>query len=1145
MDDCNLELLSISLGSLSPVFHQDTLEYASSLGSQVQSVDLTLRTRDAGASCSISGEGVDGKSITLTEGVTSLITVEVVADDGSTKKAYLLRLKRLSTSDASLSSLSAAGGFPLEPDFSPDTSEYECHVPSSCHQLELSAAAPDPKTVISLGGVPLSPAPLHLGITAVQVVSTAPDGSHKKTYTISVHRQELPVILSTQAVLLAPLSRCSFCLSMVHKPHKTVSAGAAFLFFAECIKLLTRTNKENPVDGTPLTGDWLSHCPDIETELSRTKVGPIPPLADPVPLSQLANSWQGKRAGQKPDQTEVCKSCSKKVPIQDLGTHETHLCSSKFPPQKLEHKVEVAIWQKQLCSFLTDTDTAEFISEAKQQEQLYLQSLPSVYNDSFKYPAGTSPLGTLQLAASQYASAIKKGPKNWEAHMGLGRVMEERFYAGDVFGLKMEKTAKSDEDEEDEGAGAVKEAVESGKQDEFEALCRQKGVGPDAPLALQLKAVEQEYQALKEAGQQSEAEYVQSLYAWRSKQSHGAGGSKAGFSEEGSLGRARLKYTDAVSLAPGEHGPRFRLGRLLLDLGDAGSAIPHLQTALSIKPLHSETRLSLGIAWLRAGPLDLKKEASRLIIEGITQVLLADAEHKCSSPRPSPLEPPSLHCDVFPCWHTSTTLIRSCMDLSAYLSASPVAGGPTADTCLLWGAYLASRAMQRLLSHKETYTSMMWLVIETHSILLTSLVNTSAPREAVFQRCQQLTGLLGVCGLEASSSLADVKLKTSQQAAVLRPCSAQVLGLLGDAQLAKSDSEPSRQQALLAQAELSFRAALDCIGKPLDAKEPPPSLEKQDWWEQRKREAEATKQAAQAKPAQAGKTTAGQAKPAAGRGQAPAAGRGQAPATGKPAGAAGASRAGPKAPATKAPIKPAATNKPAAAPTKGGAANKQQQAVSKPTSKNVATLGQLKSGESTGAQAKGAPASSAPAQSSDTDKEGVNKAEVNIPTPTISSLVNSKTYHPFLGLARVLSRQNNPNTLQEAKGLYSQAIDICPGLHDAYIELADLLIENSPLEAVDVYLKYPFPDTPTFDDAYLYGEIVRILLKEGQYDDVRLVPNMVHLGKIMGISMLEKYVKILEDKFKTKALMQVYAGVHEKEVDDPGLVQFFRFKCWI
>ena len=1135
MDDCNLELMGISHGTLSPAFHQDTLEYACTLGSQVQSVEVTLRTRDEAASYSVTGEGVDGKSVTLTEGVTATVTIEVVADDGSTKKSYSLHLKRLSTSDASISNLSVVG-FPLEPDFSPDVLEYECHVPSSCQQLEVTAAAPDPKTAISLGDTPLSPVSLHLGITSVHVVSTAPDGSSKKTYAISVHRQELPVIISTPAVLSAPLPRCSFCLSLVHKPHRTLSAGIAFLFCADCIKLLTRTNKENPVDGTPLTGDWLHHCPSVEAQLSSTKVGPISPLTDPVPLSQLADSWMAKRACQKPDQTEVCKSCSKKVPVRDLETHETHLCSSKFPPQKLEHKVEVQAWQKQLCSFMTDTDTAGFLSAATQQEQLYLQSLPSAYNDSFKYPAGASPLDTLQLAANQYASAIKKAPKSWEAHTGLGRVMEERFYAVDVFGLKVEKIVKSDDDEEEEGAGAVKEAVESGKLDEFEALCRQKGVGPEAPLALQLKAVEQEFQALKEAGQQSEAEYVQSLYAWKSKQSHGAGGSKAGFSEEGPLGRARAKYTDAVSLAPGEHGPRFRLGRLLLDLGDAESAIPHLQTALSLKPLHSETRLCLGISWLRAGAPAFKKEAARLVREGITQVLLADAEHKCSSPRPLPLEPPSLHCDIFPCWHTSTTLVRSCMDLYAYLSASPVAGGPSAEICLLWGAYLASRAMQRVLSRKETYTSMMWAVIETHSLLLSSLIDSAAPREAVFQRCQQLTGLLGVCGLEASSSLADVKLKTSQQAAVLRPCSAQVLGLLGNAQLAKSDSEPNRQQELLAQAELSFRAALDCIGKPSGTKEAPSSLKKQDWWELRRRETEAKQ--TQAKPAQAARGTAGQAKPTAGRGQPPAAG--------KQGTAAGATRAGQK-PTPKAPAKPAGAAKPAAAPARTGAANKQQQqqAASKPAVKNVATLGQLKSGESEGAQIKGTPASAVSTQSSDAAKqEREEKGEVNIGESAPSPL-NAKTYHPFLGLARVLSRQNNPNTLQEAKSLYSQAIEISPGLHDAYIELADILIENSPLEAVDVYLKYPFPDTPTFDDAYLYGEIVRLLLKEGQYDDARLVPNMVHLGKIMGIGMLEKYVKILEDKFKTKAVMQVYAGVHGKEVDDPGLVQFFRFKCWI
>ena len=1129
MDDCNLEQLTISPGSLSPPFHQDTLEYSCTLASQAQSVSLSLSARDAAASYSIGGQGVEGKTVTLSEGVTSLVKIEVVADDGSTKKLYQLTLKRLSTTDASLSSLSV-NGFSLEPTFSHDVMSYECHVPSTCQLLELTATAHDPSTVIDLGAGPI---PLLLGRTSVRVVSTAPDGVSKKTYGISVHRQEVPVIISTQAVLSVQLPRCSFCLSLVHMPYTTLSAGAVFKFCAECIKLLTRTNKENPIDGTPLTGDWLQYCYEVEELLSSSKVGPIPPLTESVCLTELTSSWMRKRGSLKPDQTDVCKSCSKKVPLQDIAIHESHLCTSKYPPRSLEHKIEVQAWQKQLCSFLTDTDSAELLSLAKQQEQLYLESLPTAYNDSFKYPGGTGPLSILQLAASQYAGAIRIKPKNWEAHMGLGRVMEERFYAADVFGLKVgsgPKPVEDDADEDDEGAGVVKEAVESGKLEEFEALCRQKGVGPEAPLALQLKAVEQEYIALKEAGNQAEAEYVQSLYAWKSKHSHRAGGSGAGFSDDGPLGRARVKYTDSVSLAPGEHGPRFRLGRLLLDLGDAESAISHLKAALSARPLHLETRFCLGIAWLRAGPADLKKEAARLVKEGITQVLLTDANQKCSSPLPLPLAPPSLHCDVFPAWHTSTTLIRSCMDLSTYVSSAPVAEVPNSETYLLWGAYLASRAMQRVLSRKETYTSMMWAIIETHSLLLTSLIQSNAPRDAVFMRCQQLTGLLGVCGLEASQSLADMKLKTSQQAVLLRPCSTQVLGLLGDAQLAKYDTESNKQTVLLSQAELSFRAALECIGKSSGHKEPPSFLEKQDWWLERKRESEAARQSSQAKPAV--KPAPGQTKPAAGRGAAT---------LGNKAGTtAGTTRPGVK-PTPKAPAKPTTgASKPAVAQAKTAAT---KQPVVKPGAKNVATLGQLKStGAATSAKPQGT--ASTPVATPANEPISPEKEERRIEgTPTAP--INAKTYHPFLGLARVLSRQNSPDTLQETKSMYSQAIELCPGLHDAYIELADILIENSPLEAVDIYVKYPFPDTPTFDDAYLYGEIVRILLKEGQYDDVRLVPNMIHLGKIMGIGMLEKYVKVLEDKFKTKALMRVYAGVHGKEVDDPGLVNFFKFKCWI
>ena len=70
-------------------------------------------------------------------------------------------------------------------------------------------------------------------------------------------------------------------------------------------------------------------------------------------------------------------------------------------------------------------------------------------------------------------------------------------------------------------------------------------------------------------------------------------------------------------------------------------------------------------------------------------------------------------------------------------------------------------------------------------------------------------------------------------------------------------------------------------------------------------------------------------------------------------------------------------------------------------------------------------------------------------------------------------------------------------------------------------------------------------MKEELYDDPRLKHNMIKLGQILGFTMLDKYVSILENKLKfNKLLCEVYAGVNGKSVDDPDLKQFFRFKCW-
>lgn len=72
-------------------------------------------------------------------------------------------------------------------------------------------------------------------------------------------------------------------------------------------------------------------------------------------------------------------------------------------------------------------------------------------------------------------------------------------------------------------------------------------------------------------------------------------------------------------------------------------------------------------------------------------------------------------------------------------------------------------------------------------------------------------------------------------------------------------------------------------------------------------------------------------------------------------------------------------------------------------------------------------------------------------------------------------------------------------VHDAYIECAEMLLTSDPLAAVDVYAKFPVSEQLSFDDAYIFGEIVRILMKHEKYDDERLAKNMISYGRILGL----------------------------------------------
>lgn len=403
---------------------------------------------------------------------------------------------------------------------------------------------------------------------------------------------------------------------------------------------------------------------------------------------------------------------------------------------------------------------------------------------------------------------------------------------------------------------------------------------------------------------------------------------------------------------------------------------------------------------------------------------------------------------------------------------------------------------------------------------------------------------------------------------VLQPGSSEALCHLGNGQLMLF--EVNSEQAQLREAELSFRASIAMEGHPISAPTIPQQLSEQQWWQTRSKPAASSPQKPSTAPTVQQKSTPSA---AGGKGTAPAAtrpagGASRQPGSRQPAKAAAAAAASKIQPAAaRGPAKPAQTG----ARKATGPQSRQQMAASTPAKQQAgagrkvaagrtgqgggmapATLGELKAGTTTAAagtpkaQQSGAKeATKSPSQTSppagSSDPPAVKSAG---PAVGDKAKLNQASHHARLGLARTLARSTDPAKIKEAATWYREVMKMTPEVHDAYIELGEMLARTDALAAVEVYTAFPFTQPPSFDDAYLQGEIVRLLMESESYDDPRLCSSMIALGQALGVAVLERRVAVLEAKFKTALLKKVYAGVHGKPVDDPDLVAFFKFKCW-
>ncbi|XP_067681719.1 uncharacterized protein [Haliotis asinina] len=1105
MDDCNLDKLGVKPGKLEPAFKRDITEYNITVASDVEKISFDPLTSDTGASYSISG-GEGGKQVPLPEGTVTDIKIEVTAEDGTTKK-YFIHARRLSAKDATLSTLKLSMG-KLDPEFAASTTEYSCLLPCNITSLTVTPTAPDTKNAITVcGEKPGSPTPLNVGETQVPVEVTSADGSNKQTYTVTVMKKQLPRYVKLTDPKMALQYECPISLSPLYRPITIKNSDPRHTFSAPLIDEYTKTSKFDPLNSMPLGTDWRVMDYALDSKLSS--------LDGCIPLTYGGAS-------------EVMKYRDLGASIEKYSVApKTEDLTDRFKGTTvtINHTVEVRKWEKGLQQVFDETDVKELVKNAKAEVEKYFESLPKP-GESKQYAEGESPIDFLNHATYCYATAIKFKAKDPDLHLQLGMVLEERYIAEDLFGLKKE-------DRSDIPSLNV-QAKESSKEEEAQAIAKLRGVDATAPISLQLKAIDQEYHHLIDTGQSGKADHVMALYAWYSKKASQEGAAALKAENDGNpLGQAYMKYMDALTLDDTKAMLNFHVGRLLVVQGNYEDAVKRLEVTLNWNAKHQLARIYLGLALAlqKGGPGSRAKEAITYLQEAMETLLTENSKFAMSYEEYIVLN--SLHAENL-IRLTNVHLLRALIQLGRLLAVNPDVKDSLSAQDVFHNAALLSSQVLPTLCRGDTYKQVEWVLLDAHSHLLQA-ASQSGEESVIAQRCERLSALIVHSTIPQNSELLNLQERTCQQLVQIQPCSSPALYILGAAQFAKFENSPPGEGAskLLEDAKASFKSCMELEGKPASG-EPGEMLTGQQWWQEKLKAEEEKKKAAEAKteakPAAAG-ARGGARGGAAGRGAPAARGRGAANTPARGGAARGAGARG----ASTAPGRGAARGTPAG---RGGPAAKAGAPAAKSGSSGTLKPTASKSGHDNCVINSTAPASTTKPAPPTTESPAPKPA----PSPSKSTPLNRKMYHPRLGLARALRTSGD---IQEAQKYYNEVISMAPGVHDAYIESAEMLTKTDPLAAVDIFAKFPVPDEPSFDDAYIFGEIVRLLMKNEKYDDPRLGPNMIVYGRILGLGSLEKYVNKLEELFKAELLKTVYAGVNRKEVDDPDLQAFFKFKCWI
>ncbi|KAM8739261.1 uncharacterized protein AB9X84_021428 [Acanthopagrus schlegelii] len=1104
MDNCDLEKLSVSGAKLHPAFTPDVTDYKVTVESSVNKVTLDLMTSDCGASYSIlCGDG--SSTIKLNDGL-NRVEIEVVAEDGTIKK-YCVEITRLSAKIAELSNLDLEGDIQLYPAFCSKIYEYSCIVPFHCSAVTILPKVLDKNIKVTVNVEDSSQqVPLNFGDTVVEISVCSADGSNSQVYKVLVTRKLIPMAVTFTDEKLQLDYECPVSLTALYRPVSINHSDPKHIFSRPYIEMLARRSKVDPLSDCPLGDGWKVVELDLDRRMSAALVKcffTYRGCDSVMKLSELGShslDCPHKSTGEL-DAKDVTET----------SWYKKHFASSSCLEIETKHNVEFRKWEKRLQMTAGEDSVDKLCALAQDQLRLYRKHLPKP-GDTLQYEDGQSPLHSLEQAAVHYASAIRLSSKDARLHFLLGVVLEEQHYATEMFGLQR----KADKDD-------FSDAKSTARQDDILAVCKLHGYLGTPTVQNQLQALDKEYQLLKEQGQSSKADYVQTLYVWLSKKT-GKDNSAAMQDEETSVHRALMKYLDAWSLSPDSWEYNLHVGRLLLLQGRSREALQHLQSGLALRPLHPGLRYFTGLALLQQeqkASEDTEREAALFLQQGLEHFV----SQRCSKSwvEQDPSDPLS---------SLSTQFLRGLLSLGQLQQRNTLSGkAMSAEQVYHTVAVLTAQSVSQCVCRGEASGQLEWVLLDAQFALLQRLIQ-QGERQAkagterqslVAKRCRALTALIRLTSIAPCQELLDMQERACQLAVVTTPRDSHALCLLGLAQLAQYDNNPNadKSKEFITDACLSFKGSIELEDK-TQSGEPPEQLSKQKWWRDRQ-QAENEKAATQSSTQPAGvkgPSDTSVAKRGAKRGRG-------GPGQGRLA------AAGTRAPAPS-----------SSAPTRGGKA-------ARPPAKTPAARGRAGAATKPDKSFKpsnNGPKPQLPASKSKQDCCSDTAEAVEEPTvaeQNVEGPVNRRSHTTRLGLARALSR--SADTQDQAKQLYQEVISMAPGVHDAYSELVQLLEPSDPQAAVEVYCRFPLKPAAeqSFDDAYISGEIVRILMRLEQYDHPQLGPSLVAYGKVMGLSCIEKYIDILDGKAMSKLLKSVYARIHDREEDDQDLQDFFKFKCWI